>query len=339
MAKSDASAGVSGRITLWGVEVFVAAAEEGSISLAARRLGASAATISQQLTNLETAIGATLLDRGARPATLTPAGEMFLRRANAILNEAEQARAELARADLRHLPRLRLGMIEDFDADVTPRLLQSMAGELQDCRFLLETGASHRLLDLLESRGLDITVASEVPTPADWMEVHPLLEEPYVLAVPRGAVPQGAEVMDTLAALPMVQNTTRHVMGRQIADHLRREHLALSHRFELDSYHAILAMVAEGAGWSILTPLGWLRAERFRAKVDLLPLPFAPLTRRIALTARAGVLGDMPGQIAASLRPLLAELIVDPATRQVPWLSGSLHLLHGGPLETAAPRA
>ncbi|MDP5348271.1 MAG: LysR family transcriptional regulator, partial [Paracoccaceae bacterium] len=28
-----------GRITLWGIEVFVATAEEGSISSAARRLG------------------------------------------------------------------------------------------------------------------------------------------------------------------------------------------------------------------------------------------------------------------------------------------------------------
>ena len=76
-----------GRITLWGIEVFVATAEEGSISSAARRLGASASAVSQQLTNLEGAIGATLLQRNTRPVTLTQAGELFRRRAAIILNE------------------------------------------------------------------------------------------------------------------------------------------------------------------------------------------------------------------------------------------------------------
>ena len=52
----------SGRITLWGIEVFVAIAEETSITAAARRLGASASAVSQQLTNLETALGTALLN-------------------------------------------------------------------------------------------------------------------------------------------------------------------------------------------------------------------------------------------------------------------------------------
>jgi DNA-binding transcriptional LysR family regulator len=176
----------SGRITLWGVEVFVATAEEASISAAARRLGASAATVSQQLTNLEGAIGTTLLNRGERPVRLTPAGEMFLRRANTILNEADQARAELAMADLSRLTRFRLGMIEDFDADVTPRLLQGMAETLKNCQFLLETGASHRLYDLLDARALDVIVATDTGAALEGMEVHPLLTEPFIAAAPRG---------------------------------------------------------------------------------------------------------------------------------------------------------
>ena len=318
-------ANTSGRITLWNIEVFVATAEERSISVAAKRLQTSAATVSQQLTSLEGAIGTALLNRSARPVSMTPAGEMFLGRANAILNEAEQARAELAIADFSRLMRLRLGMIEDFDADVTPRLLEEMGSDLQSCQFLLETGASHQLCDFLESRSLDMIVASEIGAAADWMEVHPLMEEPLVAAVPKGQLKEG-DVARQLRRLPFVQYTTRHHMGRLISDHLARQNLTLAGRFELDSYHAIMAMVASGAGWTILTPLGWRRAHRFREQVDLMPLPFAPLTRRISLTARRGVLGDMPTEVAVKLRSILQEMIVGPAIAQAPWLEEQMKI-------------
>lgn len=315
-----------GRITLWNIEVFVACAEEASISLAAKRLNTSAATVSQQITSLEGAIGATLLNRGARPVTTTPAGEMFLRRANAILDEAEQAKAELARADLSRLMRLRLGVIEDFDADVTPRLLDDMSDTLQHCQFLLETGASHRLFDLLDARSLDMVIASETGEAASWMEVHPLMQEPFVGVFPKGHV-TGDGIARHMQRRPFVQYTRRHHMGKLVADHLARQNVVLASRFELDSYHAIMAMVAAGQGWTILTPLGCLRAKRFLDRVDLVALPFAPLSRTISLVARRDVLGDMPAQIADRLRGVLKELIVAPAIEQAPWLDPDMRVL------------
>lgn len=315
----------TGRITLWGIEVFMATADEQSVSAAARRLGASPSAVSQQLSNLETALGATLLNRRERPVTLTPAGQIMRRRAQVILNEAAQARAELSEVDISALTQLRLGMIEDFDADVTPHLLSDMAGELNHAQFLLETGPSHRLLDLLDTRALDVVVAADMGAPADWMEVHPLLSEPFVAAAPRGMIK--GDALAALQKLPLIQYTSRHHMGRLIADHLARQNLTLSHRFELDSYHAIMAMVAGGAGWTILTPLGVMHARRFLDDVEVIPLPFAPLTRTISLSARKGILGDMPQQVAQRLRPLLADLIVAPVIARHPFLADSLRVL------------
>jgi len=319
-----------GKITLWAVEIFIATADEGSISAAARRVGASASAVSQQLSNLESALGATLLDRSTRPVNLTPAGAMFRRRAHVILNEAAQARAELASSDLSTLTRFRLGMIEDFDADVTPALLSDMASELSHCQFLLETGASHKLFDLLDARALDVIVAADMGAAASWMEVHPLIEEPFIAAVPKGLISKGIEgpdFLDALGKLPLIQYTARHVMGRQIAAHLARQNLRLAQRFELDSYHAIMSMVAQRAGWTILTPLGFLRAQRFHDGVDLFPLPFAPLSRTISLHARRDVLGDMPAEVAKRLRILLQQLIIEKARARMPWLGDSLRLL------------
>ena len=317
----------SGRITLWGIEVFVAIAEEASISAAARRLGASPSAVSQQLTNLEQALGTALLNRNERPMSLTPSGTLFQRRAQTVLNEAARARAELAQQDSSMLMRLRLGMIEDFDAGVTPQLLRDMAKELRNCQFLLETGASHRLIDKLDSRALDVIVAADMGAEADWMEVYPILEEPFLAAVPKGAVPDGANVLDALRKLPLILYTERHHMGRLIAAHLARQNLTLSHRFELDSYHAIMAMVAAGAGWTILTPMGFMHAHQFRDQATALPLPFAPLNRTVSLTARSGVLQRIPARMAQRLRPLVRDLVVGPCFARMPWLAESLKVL------------
>lgn len=317
----------AGKITLWGIEVFVATIEERSISAAARRLGASPSAVSQQITNLEKALGATLLLRKARPVKLTPAGEILRRRATVILGEAAQARAELAMSDMSALTRFRLGMIEDFEADVTPRLLAHMAGELKGCQFLLETGASHVLYDQLDAHALDVIVTAELGAPADWMEVHPIVEDGFVVAAPKGAVDKGGDVLQQLQALPLVQYTSRHVMGRVIAEHLARQRLTVAHQFELDSYHAILALVGQGAGWTILTPLALMRARRFADQIDVLELPFAPLSRTISLTARKGILQDMPGQVAEALRPILREAVVEPAVKAHPFIDNVLRLL------------
>lgn len=310
-----------GRVTLWGIEVFLAVAEERALSAAARRLAVTPSAVSQQLTSLETALGAALVDRSARPMALTPAGTMFRRHAQTILNAEAEARSELAMADLSGLTTLRLGVIEDFDAQVTPLLLQGLAADLKGCRFLLETGASHRLLDQLEARALDMVVAADLESETShegWREVHPIMAEPFVAVAPKGG---------NLAELPLILYTARHLMGRQIANHLARQNLKLTHRFELDSYRAILAMVSGGAGWTILTPLALHHASRFREGVDVLPLPFAPFERSLVLSARAGVLKEMPAQVAGRLRKLIVEQVVDPAVQEWPWLAGKLRVL------------
>lgn len=317
----------AGRITLWGIEAFVATAEEGSISAAAQRLGVSISGVSQQLTNLEAAVGASLIDRSTRPLKLTPSGRILRRRAQTILNEAALAQAELAADSLTALTRLRIGIVEDFEADITPRLLSSLSQELPDCHFLLETGASHGLADQLDARALDVIIGATQGDPPNWAESHPILRDPYVAIVPKGALDGVADTMAALAQMPLIQYTSRHVMGRQIAGHLAQEKIKLSPRFELDSYHAIMTFVAQGQGWTILSPLAVMHALRFAKDVDVVPLPMAPFSRTITLTARKDMLGDIPGMTADHLRGLLSKHLVAPAHKRMPWLVGQLTLL------------
>ncbi|SFI52706.1 LysR family transcriptional regulator [Celeribacter neptunius] len=309
-----------GKLTLWGVEVFLAVAEEGSVSAAAKRLGASPSAVSQQISNLETALGSELMNRRERPMTLTQAGRVLRRRAQTILLEAARARSEIAGLDLNHLGHLRLGMVEDFESSVTPLLIAQMADRLTGTRFELETGPSHRLLDRLEHRALDVIVAAEIKDGLDWSESHPLLQDPFVAVVPKGR-------HEAITALPLIQYTRRHAMGRMLAEHLSEQGMPLTHRFELDSYRAMIAMVAGGSGWTILSSLGVLNAGRYATEIEVIPLPTAPLSRRISLTVRQDGMSEIAQEIEDQLRPLLNTHVVEAVVARYPWLGGYLKLL------------
>jgi DNA-binding transcriptional LysR family regulator len=83
-------------IKLDGLAAFIAVAETGSISEAARRMRLSKSVVSDRLTELEGSLGASLVHRSTRKLTLTEDGVAFLERASRIAHEVEEAAADMA---------------------------------------------------------------------------------------------------------------------------------------------------------------------------------------------------------------------------------------------------
>ncbi|MCX8999434.1 LysR family transcriptional regulator [Rhizobiaceae bacterium BDR2-2] len=81
---------------LEGLASFVAVAETGSISRAAKRLNLSTSVVSERLARLERDVGAALVHRTTRKLTLTEDGAAFRGRAAAILREVDAAAVEIA---------------------------------------------------------------------------------------------------------------------------------------------------------------------------------------------------------------------------------------------------
>ena len=79
-----------------GIAAFVAVAEAGSISEAARRLRLSKSVVSERAAELERGLNATLLHRTTRKLTLTEDGIAFRERAIRIVSEVQAAASDLA---------------------------------------------------------------------------------------------------------------------------------------------------------------------------------------------------------------------------------------------------
>lgn len=80
--------------TLAQLETFVAVAEAGSFSAAARALGRAQSAVTYQIQNLEAELAVDLFDRSAYRPVLSPAGRALLARAKRIAQDIDAFRSE-----------------------------------------------------------------------------------------------------------------------------------------------------------------------------------------------------------------------------------------------------
>jgi DNA-binding transcriptional LysR family regulator len=315
-------------LTLRGLEVFEALARTGSVAATATELGMSAPAVSQQMKNLSQVLGVDLVDHARRPMLLTPAGRLFLPRAEAALAALRSGQRDLTSLDLSGLSALSLGVIEDFENEVTPRLTARLAEGMTQCAFRLRTGASHTLAAQIVSRDLDMAICATPGGTPSGAARHPILTDPYILAVPQGTDVSGG--LAALSGLSFLRRDLDQVMGQQIEGFLSRNGITLPQRFEIDSNQSISALVASGNGWTITTPLSLLRAGRFAGEIDAHPLPGEEMSREIVLLAADDWSGDIPGQIATLARELIETHFITPAATRMPWLATRFAVLGRG---------
>ncbi|MCB1313474.1 MAG: LysR family transcriptional regulator [Sedimentitalea sp.] len=314
-------------LSLRGLEVFEALADSGSVAQAAEMTGLSQPAVSQQVRNLEKALGAELIDHARRPMRLTPAGRGFLARTRAVLSELRLAQSELTVMDLTHLSTLSIGLIDDFDNDLTPRLVTILADSLTRCRFKLITAPSHEISVAMQARELHIAVAASTGEMLPGVLEYPLARDPFILVAPRGLIADASDLLAGLGGLPLLRYDREQLIGRQIEAHLARQKLDFEERFEIGSHLALMAMVARRIGWAVTTPLGYMRAVRFHDDIEAYPLPFGAFVRTISLFAAADWADRVPRDVARTMRHLVQTQMIDPATARLPWLSGELRVI------------
>ena len=314
-------------LSLKWLSVFRAVAHSGSIHAAAQRLGLSNSTVSHHLSRLEAYLGAQLIDHQRRPMGLTADGVTFLQAVEQSLNTLEDAQQRLATRPAHGLTHLRFAMIEDFEAEIGPDITRLLATVLPDCQIKHMTRVSHDILTLLQQGKLDIGIATEPETRLPDIATLPLLQDPFVLAVPRDCNTTGAALIAGEGDLPLLRYASDQIIGRMIEAQLRRLRLSLSHSFELDSTASMIGIIAQGGGWAITTPSNYMRSQRFQSQVKLLAFPGKGFSRHVSVFVADARAEPVAQSIAVAMRTLLTQHAIRPALRDNPWLEGSYRLL------------
>lgn len=122
----------AGVMELRHLRYFRAVAEELHFGRAAARLHIAQPPLSQQIRQLESELGLTLLQRSTRKVELTPAGEAYLERVIAILDAVDNAGTHAQRVAEGRQGRLAIGCVGSATYSLLPRLVRALRGELPD---------------------------------------------------------------------------------------------------------------------------------------------------------------------------------------------------------------
>jgi len=259
--------------TLDQLRQFAAAAEAGSFSAAARRLGRAQSAVSTSVGLLEADLGVALFDRSRRNATLTPAGEVMLQEARELLRQAgglaQRALSFAGGQDAR----LSIALDEALPHLVLGALCKELAARFPALELTQLNGTATEVADYVEQGRASLAFHFDRGDPG------PAFAHRHL-----GSVAQGIFVAweHPLAALSEVgrSDLARH---RQLVMQMDGvDELVLSPSvWRADSCYSIAAMAADGVGWAIL-PLNIAEYEGNRNALVRVPcedlsLPMLPV--------------------------------------------------------------
>lgn len=169
--------------TLRQLQFLVAIAKEGSFSRAAEASHVTQPTLSAGIKELEGLLDVQLIEREARGASLTRAGEAAAERARTILSETQELVAVARGAGAPLSGPFRLGAIPTIAPFVLPKILPVLRAGYPDLKLFLREDTTDRLLEALRSRTLDAALIA-LPWDAHGIQTEAIADDEFLLVSP-----------------------------------------------------------------------------------------------------------------------------------------------------------
>jgi DNA-binding transcriptional LysR family regulator len=167
---------------LYQLGYFIEIARQRNFTRAAERLHMAQPALSQQMKNLEAELGTALLIRGRKETQLTAAGKAFLPRAEALLSQAEAAKAIVADVASLRGGRLVIAAIPSVSACLLPEAIRQFSRLHRKVELQLIEDSSERVAASVESGLADVGFL-QLPASKAAFETRTIITEPFVLLV------------------------------------------------------------------------------------------------------------------------------------------------------------
>jgi len=285
--------------TLRQLMTFLAAVDSGSITAAAKSLHLTQPAASQQLRDLERALGVRLLDRAKGRIIPTRAGEAILAAARRAQSAADDIVAAAAQARDGETGRLRVGTGATACIYLLPDILARVKRRMPRLEVTVATGNTSDIVDRLEAGALDIALVTLPIRASRALMKTPFAVDPLLALVPRSLAPATSAVgAAQLGELPLILYEAGSNTRTIVDAWFRRAGVAARPIMELGSVEAIKLLVESGLGASILPNLSLKKVARSTVICPLRPA----LSRELAYVLRKDKVIDR------GLRVLLDEL-------------------------------
>ncbi len=263
--------------TLEQLKAFVAAAETGSFSAAARQRGKAQSRISTAIANLEVDLGFELFDRRTKLPVLTEAGEAMLIDAKAILLQCQRMNTR-AMAMTAGVPlHFCVAMDEAVPISLFERLFIMLSEKFPDLNVTILNGSQEDIAIWVEEGKADIGFIYRIKPLINAFDYYDLLTVKQVLIAPE-------EHPLSKLTNPSEDDLVKY---RQL---VIRDRLGVSqeaplspHFWHIDSYFYITALVSRGLGWAFVpehvASLNWINGSiRILSSFELSSMPMLTLS-------------------------------------------------------------
>ncbi len=258
----------------------VAIADYGSFREAANALGISLSGVSLQVSALEEEIGQLLFDRKTRPPTITEAGREYVKRARPLLAQWEALNGLSGGDEVRGA--LKIGAVHTTVVSAVPRALRKLQQREPELLVRLSTGLTHELEERVLQHQLDCAVITIPENISAELVCETITNQQLVVIAHKSA--RGNTVRQILEFNPYVRFNRQARVAAIIESELVNRDIAVNSRMEIDTLEAVVSLVENNLGVSIV-PLSSV-GRTLPASIRVVSLDSPRVTRKIGLIHR-----------------------------------------------------
>lgn len=259
---------------------FLAITRHKSVAAAAKEIGLTAAAAGQQLAQLESELGVELFDRTKRSLSLNHQGRSLIVPIQDIVARYEALGSEL-KSELSGT--IVLGALVSTLMGAFGSTLNKLKQTYPSLEVKLIAGLSSNFLDQVLEGSLDAAIVTEspyaLPQNIQWTELY---TEPMVLIYPTVKNSKGAEPKNIANDLPFIRFERNTWTGHLVDQTIRSSKLNVKEGMELNSVEAIIELVRQGLGYSIVPKLANIAWESDR-QLKISELPGKTIYRKVGL--------------------------------------------------------